>query len=109
MTRSGSRVRKDCVGFPGSFLSVTLGSSLELTHRLNDVYTPAAFTRSELGTPGRGVKGRGEVDVVHQPALLEVRLAPGNKQGTCGQVGLGAMQKHPCRIDLERHWFAHGT
>ncbi len=26
-TRSGSRLRKDCVGFPGNFLSVTLGSS----------------------------------------------------------------------------------
>jgi len=27
LMRSGSRLRKDCVGFPGNFLSVTLGSS----------------------------------------------------------------------------------
>lgn len=76
-TRSGSRLRKDCVGFPGEPLIRDVGVVLECTCRLNDVDTPAALTRSELSTPDGGVEGGGEVDVVHHLAVFEVRLAAG--------------------------------
>lgn len=42
---------------PGEPLVRDVGVVLELACRLDDVDTPAALTRSELGTPGRGVEG----------------------------------------------------
>ncbi len=54
-TRSGSRLRNDCVGFPGNFLSV-IGVVFELAGRPDEVDPPGAFTSGEFGSPGRGVE-----------------------------------------------------
>jgi hypothetical protein len=105
-TRTGSRVRYECVGLPGSFLSVTLGSSSNLTRRFDDVDVAAAVARSELGAPDRGVEGRGEVDVVHHAAGLEVRLAARHQQIAEGEVRLRAVQVDTRLEDLERHRLA---
>src|SRR4051812_44979603 len=71
---AAERVRR----VPGELLVGDVGVVLELALRLDHVDTPATLAGSKLGAPDRGVKGRGEVDVVHHPAGLEVRLAAGN-------------------------------
>src|SRR5437764_2311066 len=74
---------------------------LERTHRLDDVDSPASYTRGEFGSPGRGVERRGEVDVVHNPADFEVRLAPRDQHLAHRQVRLGAVQVHARLVYLE--------
>src|SRR4029450_1546938 len=77
---------------------------LEPALGLDEVDTPAALTRSELGTPGRGVEGRSEVDVVHHPALLEVRLAAGPQHFADSAIRLRAVQVDTGSVHLEGHW-----
>ena len=106
--RSGSRLRKDCVGFPGNFLSVTLGVVLEVAHRLDDVDAPTALTGRELGAPDRGVESCAEVDVVHHSAGLKVRLLPGHQQLAYREVCLCSVEVHARLVHLERHRLTQG-
>src|SRR3954468_16438163 len=105
---AAERVRR----IPGELLVGDVGVVLELALWLDDVDTAATLAGSELGAPDRGVEGRGEVDVVHHPAGLEVRLAAGNQQVAHRQVCLAAVQVQPGLVDLERHGLtrrAHGV
>src|SRR4051812_13936419 len=64
---------------PGELLVGQVGVVLELAARFDDVYAPAPLTGSEFGAPHSGVEGRREVDVRHDPVVLEVRGATGHE------------------------------
>src|SRR6516162_2049269 len=53
---------------PRELLVGEIGVVFEVAGRLDDVDSPGALTSGEFGSPGRGVEGGGEVDVVHHSA-----------------------------------------
>src|SRR5450631_3089334 len=91
-TRSGWRVRKDCVGVAGESLVGHVRVVLERADVLGDVDVPPRPTPGQRGPqlrcPGGCVHERGEVDVVGHPALLEVGAVAGDELGAGPERGL---------------------
>ena len=114
-TRSGWRERYDCVMLPGNRLLVTLGSSSNGTEGLDHVDVAALVAAGERGGQLRAPHGRlhqpGEVDVVGDPALLEVGALTGDELVADLEHGLRAVEERATHVvvPIERHRHPHGV
>ncbi len=88
-------LRYDRVGLPGNFLSVTFGSSLELTGRLDDVDARGGIPGGEFGGEARAVGQSGEIDVVHHDVGPIVRPEAGGQKIAVVEVGFRAVEEGP--------------
>jgi hypothetical protein len=85
------------------FLVREVGVVLERTRRLDDVDAAAALAPCKLGTPGRGVERRREIDVLELP-VDEVAAEAGAELVADVEVGFGAVIEDRAGRDVFGIW-----